>query len=341
MLLILMTFPAAREAWEKTIKNPDQTISLQYRHKHKTKGWIYLEAIGQSFLDTPGINAVVVSIRDISQRKQTEMIKQVQYNIARSILNAENLVNLLEIVRDELGLMFDTTNFFVAMYDAERDMLINTINKDENDYYNEWPADRSLSGHVVKSGKSVLMNRNDIDRFSIKHNAELIGAPALSWMGVPITVENTAAGVMAIQSYTDAEAYNAADMAMLEMIAHEIGVFLERQQNIENLIVAKEKAEESDKLKTAFINNISHEIRTPLNGILGFGQLMAEEDITSEERTVYLKTLQNSSSRLMNTVTDYMDMAFIASGSLELNKTGFSTPSIFNQDDSKDARIQR
>jgi PAS domain S-box-containing protein len=313
----------AREAWEKTIKNPDQTISLQYRHKHKTKGWIYLEAIGQSFLDTPGINAVVVSIRDISQRKQTEMIKQVQYNIARSILNAENLVNLLEIVRDELGLMFDTTNFFVAMYDAERDMLINTINKDENDYYNEWPADRSLSGHVVKSGKSVLMNRNDIDRFSIKHNIELIGAPALSWMGVPITVENTAAGVMAIQSYTDAEAYNAADMAMLEMIAHEIGVFLERQQNIENLIVAKEKAEESDKLKTAFINNISHEIRTPLNGILGFGQLMAEEDITSEERTVYLKTLQNSSSRLMNTVTDYMDMAFIASGSLELNKQDF------------------
>lgn len=314
---------SAKKAWKIANKNLDQTFSFQYRHKHKTKEWIYVEAIGQSFLDTPGMNAVVVSIRDISQRKHTEMIKQVQYNIARSILNAESLIDLLEIVRDELGLMFDTTNFFVAMYDAKRDMLINTINKDENDYFNEWPANRSLSGHVVKSGKSVLMCRNDIDRFSNKHNIELIGAPALCWMGVPITVENTVAGVMAIQSYTDTEAYNAADMAMLEMIAHEIGVFLERQQNIENLIVAKEKAEESDRLKTAFINNISHEIRTPLNGIMGFGQLMAEEDITSEEKAVCLKTLQGSSSRLINTVTDFMDMAFITSGSLELNKQDF------------------
>ncbi|MDO8897950.1 MAG: PAS domain S-box protein, partial [Bacteroidales bacterium] len=314
---------SAREVWEKTIKNPDQTVSLQYRHIHKTKGWVYLEAIGQSFLDTPGINAVVVSLRDISHRKQAEMIDLLKFNITRSILNAKNFVDLLEIVRNELGLMFDTTNFFVAMYDAERDMLVNTINKDEKDWFDEWSAKESLSGFVVKSGNSVLMSRKEIEQFSAQNNIELIGAPASCWMGVPIKVENTILGVMAIQSYLDTEAFNKADLALLEMIAHEVGIFIERQNYLDKLLEAKEKAEESDKLKTAFINNISHEIRTPLNGIMGFGQLMAEEDITSEERAVYLKTLQNSSNRLMNTVTDIMDMAFLTSGSLKLNKQEF------------------
>ena len=55
------------------------------------------------------------------------------------------------------------------------------------------------------------------------------------------------------------------------------------------LIQAKEKAEESDKLKTAFINNISHEIRTPLNGILGFGQVMVESELSKDERRKFFE----------------------------------------------------
>jgi PAS domain S-box-containing protein len=87
------------------------------------------------------------------------------------------------------------------------------------------------------------------------------------------------------------------------------------------LIEAKEKAEQSDRLKTAFINNITHEIRTPLNGILGFGQIMAETDLTIKERMEYLKTLQSSSNRLLQTVTDFMDISMLTSGNMEVNKT--------------------
>lgn len=85
------------------------------------------------------------------------------------------------------------------------------------------------------------------------------------------------------------------------------------KQNIE-LIAAKEKAEASDKLKSAFINNISHEIRTPLNGILGFGQILTEEDLTQQEREAYSDMLNQSSMRLINTVTNIMDIAMLSSG---------------------------
>jgi len=88
-------------------------------------------------------------------------------------------------------------------------------------------------------------------------------------------------------------------------------------------LLAKEKAESGDRLKSAFMHNISHEIRTPLNGILGFGQLILEENISPEERKRYAEILQRSSMRLMNTVTDYMDISLIASGNMEVNKKPF------------------
>ncbi len=103
----------------------------------------------------------------------------------------------------------------------------------------------------------------------------------------------------------------------------------ELKQLNNDLIQAKEKAEESDKLKTAFIQNISHEIRTPLNGILGFAELIAESDLSEEERLVYLEHINQSSNRLMNTVSDYMDMARIVSNSIEVNKKVFALEPFF------------
>lgn len=96
-----------------------------------------------------------------------------------------------------------------------------------------------------------------------------------------------------------------------------------RKQKEKELLLAKEKAEESDKLKTAFINNISHEIRTPLNSILGFGQFWADSELSREEREKYFSVIKQSSSRLMETVTDYVDIAMIVSGTMEVHKKEF------------------
>lgn len=86
------------------------------------------------------------------------------------------------------------------------------------------------------------------------------------------------------------------------------------------LVDAKEKAEESDKLKTSFINNISHEIRTPLNGILGFAYLLSRPDVQDQDRTSLFAYLEQSCNRLLNTMTDYMDMAMIVSKTMVMNK---------------------
>jgi len=79
---------------------------------------------------------------------------------------------------------------------------------------------------------------------------------------------------------------------------------------------AEHKATEGDKLKTAFLQNISHEIRTPMNGIIGFAQLLNRENLTEEQRQMYVNIIINSSNQLLSIVNDVLDISLIESGNI-------------------------
>ncbi|MDP2235495.1 MAG: PAS domain S-box protein [Bacteroidales bacterium] len=83
---------------------------------------------------------------------------------------------------------------------------------------------------------------------------------------------------------------------------------------------AKLMAEASDKLKTAFLNNISHEVRTPLNGIMGASMLISDPDLSRDEIPELVEIINLSTERLIRTITDYMDISLITSGNMEVNK---------------------
>ncbi len=91
-----------------------------------------------------------------------------------------------------------------------------------------------------------------------------------------------------------------------------------KKELIAELEAAKEKAEASDRLKTAFLESISHEIRTPLNGILGFSSFLSENDLSEEKRLEFVRMLKVSGDRLLNTITEYLDISLIASGNVEV-----------------------
>ncbi len=76
-----------------------------------------------------------------------------------------------------------------------------------------------------------------------------------------------------------------------------------------SLIKLKQKAEESNQLKTEFLHNMSHEIRTPLNGILGFSELLKEENISNEEQKQYIDVIQNSGKQLLHIIDDILEIA--------------------------------
>ncbi|MBI9036724.1 MAG: response regulator [Bacteroidales bacterium] len=93
----------------------------------------------------------------------------------------------------------------------------------------------------------------------------------------------------------------------------------ERKKMIDDLIIAKEKAEESDRLKSAFLANMSHEIRTPMNGILGFADLLTEPGLTGEKQKKYINMIEKSGVRMLNIINDIISISKIESGESDIN----------------------
>jgi PAS domain S-box-containing protein len=93
----------------------------------------------------------------------------------------------------------------------------------------------------------------------------------------------------------------------------------ERKKAETELIAAKEKAEESDRLKTAFLHNVSHEIRTPMNAILGFSALLNEPDVTLEDRNQFIEIIMQSGNQLLSIINDIVDLASIESGQMKVS----------------------
>jgi PAS domain S-box-containing protein len=93
-----------------------------------------------------------------------------------------------------------------------------------------------------------------------------------------------------------------------------------RKQYELELIKAKEKAEESDRLKTAFLHNISHEIRTPLNAIVGFSTLLGEPEVDTRNNEEYKNLLIKASDHLLSIMTDIMEISNIEAGILKFNE---------------------
>ena len=105
----------------------------------------------------------------------------------------------------------------------------------------------------------------------------------------------------------------------------------ERVETDTQLVKAKEKAEESDKLKSTFLANMSHEIRTPMNGIIGFAELLSKPSITEEKRKLYTNLIQTRSRDLLELINDIIDFSKIEAGQMNITLVDFNLESTIEE----------
>lgn len=89
----------------------------------------------------------------------------------------------------------------------------------------------------------------------------------------------------------------------------------------QELINAKEKAEESDRLKSAFLSNMSHEIRTPLNSIIGFSELLGDDYFEEKQKKEFISNIITNGNNLLNIVSNIMDISKIEAGQIDIRKS--------------------
>lgn len=105
----------------------------------------------------------------------------------------------------------------------------------------------------------------------------------------------------------------------------------ERKLIEQELIRAKEQAEESDRLKTAFLSNMSHEIRSPMNAVLGFIQLIKAEEKLTETGKLYIELIENSGNQLLSLIEDIIDISKIQSNQIRIAKTSFDLNALLDE----------
>lgn len=270
-----------------------------------------------------GEKAMLEIFQDVTERKRAELIQKVLYSISYAVLTTKDVEELSELIRLQLGQLIDTTNFCIAYYDENTGLLTPQFIVDQKNTVLPWLAEKSLTGYVIKHNKSLIVKKEEIIEMNRIGDIELIGALSEVWLGVPLREEGKAIGAFILQNYDDVNAYTVKDLELLEFVSHQISISIQRKKALQDLVAALAKAEESDKLKTAFLSNMSHEIRTPMNGILGFSELLDDDNLTSEERRKFLDIINTNGQHLLSIINDILDIARIDSNQLIVNNTDF------------------
>ncbi|MCF8218223.1 MAG: PAS domain S-box protein [Bacteroidales bacterium] len=104
-----------------------------------------------------------------------------------------------------------------------------------------------------------------------------------------------------------------------------------QKEKEKELIKAKEKAEESDRLKSVFLANFSHEIRTPMNGILGFMGLLNNPDVTNFERKEFIRFIEESGKRMLETLDNLMEISKIETGNVKFKYENFDVNTLVDE----------
>ena len=199
-------------------------------------------------------------IADITDRKRAEQIQKVLYDISTAVLTTQNLEELVEIIRNQLGNLLDTRNFYMAFYDEASDRFYTPHAVDLKDNMESWPAEKSLTGYLIKQNKTLLVSAEDISKLMANGEIEMVGTPCAIWLGVPLHKDEKVIGAFVVQSYDNPNAYTTKDVEMLEFISHQISLFIQRKRAEGEIKAALLKAEESDRLKSAFLATMNHEL---------------------------------------------------------------------------------
>ena len=304
-----------RQMLDREIDN--YQMEKRYFHKDGSVVWVLL-SVSLMWDDEDNPIYFIAQIKDISNRKHAEQIQNILYNISNAVNIKGNLKKLIGFIRKELGIIIDTTNFYVVLYDAITDMLSIPFFVDEKDRFKSIPAGKTLTRYVLNKKKSLLANEEKLKALHQAGSIERFGSNPKIWLGVPLKVKGKIIGILAVQSYTDKNAYNELDVKLLEFVSAQISISIHRKKTEEDLIAALIKAQESDRLKSAFLANMSHEIRTPMNGILGFADLLKTPGIDGEKQQEYISVIEKSGARMLKTINNLVDISRIEAEQIDV-----------------------
>ncbi|MCF7858652.1 MAG: PAS domain S-box protein [Candidatus Cloacimonetes bacterium] len=194
-------------------------------------------------------------ITDITENLKNHKIQQALYNISNAVNTIDDMMEFYEMIRDSLGLIIDTTNFYIALYNESNDSITLPYNVDQIDSFETFPAGKTLTAYLIKQKRPLLVTAEEQERLQKAGIIEQIGSSSEIWLGVPLKVEDKVVGAMVVQSYQDKNAYSEADVEMLEFVANQISTLIVKKNAQEDLKLIKKHLETATSILRHDITN--------------------------------------------------------------------------------------
>lgn len=213
------------------------TYDVDYRFRHKNGSYRWLHDRGLFLIeDDRNVHRMIGMMQDIHDRKQAELLQNAVYRIAQAADTSAGLGDLFKSVHGIIGTVMPAGNFYIALYDREKDLISFPYFVDEADAP---PAPvkpgKGLTEYVIRTGKSLLCDEATDQVLRVRGEVEVVGAPSAIWLGVPLIVDGTTTGAMVVQHYSDPKAYGPRELKMFEYVSSQVARSIDRKRAEEAL----------------------------------------------------------------------------------------------------------
>ena len=323
-----------QRALEETVAGEYDRPPVEFRFKHASGRWIYLESMSTNLLDQPAVGGIVITSRDISERHQAESALR-QYNerltilheIDLAILSAKSIEEIADAALSRIQRAISLWRCQVILFDLEAGEAHVVV-----DYHAgqkipaDWRAPLSELGSLAALAPGEIRTLDDLTRQPLLplflHKMMQIGARAS--VNAPLIEPGRQIGLLSLHA-GQPQAFSGETIQMVREVADQLAVAIQNANLLEKtrrhaqelelrvaertreLAAANSQLTELDRLKSKFVSDVSHELRTPIANLNLHVELL--ERGRPEKRESYLTVVRQQAKRLGQLVDDILNLS--------------------------------
>ncbi len=226
----------AENTWIHQQFSRGERVKLETTRLRKDGAPLEVSLSGAPLQSGNRVTAFALLYRDISEHRRDQTLNSALFRIAEKSGSAVDLGQFYQAIHAIIGELMDARNFYIAVYDRASQLLTFPYFRDEQDGPPApRPLRRGLTEYVLRTGEPLLCTPEVFAVLVSQGEVELLGAPSLDWMGIPLKTGSQTCGAIVVQSYSESMRYGEPEKEILTFVSQHLAAAIEHKRHAEDL----------------------------------------------------------------------------------------------------------